>query len=319
MAKAAQDAGLSVDGTVKSMMDLQQKGALISSKVLPHFAKRLRDAAQANGGLEKAMLSNRVAMNRMTTSMQMAADKIFRSGLAEGLTKLFNSTAKMIKDNQPLWESLGKTIGGVLKGISFLIDNVVAPALSAFGSILTAVTDLMGNFSAIALVAFSPTFWGGVFAIMKTGLRGVAVALAPMLFKFTAIATAVLGLVALLEELSEFFSPTGKKTLIGTNFQEQIEPFNEMIDKTMGFFGMLNNNKAVTVPVGSENPLMLKDTVSRPAYTNQSGYGGYQGAQTITVPVNIDGQKVAEVVAETPAMQEAMRKNNSQNTVRGLY
>ncbi len=54
MAKAAQDAGLSTSGTVKEMLELQKQGKLVSSEIIPHFSKRMSEAAKANGGLEAA-------------------------------------------------------------------------------------------------------------------------------------------------------------------------------------------------------------------------------------------------------------------------
>jgi tape measure domain-containing protein len=51
MAESAKDAGLSVSGTMEEMFKLQEQGKLVSSKVLPHFAKNMRLTAAANGGL----------------------------------------------------------------------------------------------------------------------------------------------------------------------------------------------------------------------------------------------------------------------------
>ena len=93
MSKSAKDAGLTLDGSVKSMMALQQTGGLISAKVLPFFAKNMSEAARANGGLENAMNSNRVAMNRFMLSAKEAANTIFTAGLSSGLTEFFNTSA----------------------------------------------------------------------------------------------------------------------------------------------------------------------------------------------------------------------------------
>ncbi len=147
MAKAAKRAGLSVNGTVKEMMELQKNGQLISSKVLPFFAEELSNAARANGGLEKAMLDNRVAMNRMLTAYQMAADTFFKTDVEKGLTEFFNNSADMIKNNEILWKSLGKIVGSTLSGIAKIIKYVVNPFVSAMSSVFNFLTKILNDFS----------------------------------------------------------------------------------------------------------------------------------------------------------------------------
>lgn len=314
MSKAAKDAGLSINGTVKEMMDLQMQGALTSSKVLPHFAKRMREAAAANGGLKKALDSNRVAMNRMTTSFQMAADTFFKSGFSEGLTDFFNTTSKMIKDNEHLWTALGKIVGGVLKGISFVIKNVVAPVVDAFGSILTFITDILQDFSAVALPAFSPAFWVAASKAMKLGFRGVALALSPLLLKFTLISGAVLILIGLLEEVAEFFSPTGKRTLIGTNINALTDSFDGFISK----FGEVLGKVPTTL--GGEIDTQKQQDALKIMYgygyksTNQAQSGfAPPAAIKVEAPIYIDREKIGEAIMDSENAREAVRReiNNS--------
>jgi len=160
MGLAAKDAGLTLDGSVASMMALQQTGGLISEKVLPFFAKRMSEAARANGGLDKAMLSNRVAMNRLGLSFQEAGDLIFKSGFADGLTELFNETAKSVVALKPLWQSLGKIIGSVFSLIS---DGVkyLTPMLISMGAVLKSVTDQIGSGREYLLAMIGPAAWLG--------------------------------------------------------------------------------------------------------------------------------------------------------------
>jgi len=177
MALAAKDAGLTLDGSVASMMALQQTGGLISEKVLPFFAKRMSEAARANGGLDKAMLSNRVAMNRLGLSFQEAGDLIFKSGFAEGLTELFNETAKSVVDLKPLWVSLGRIIGSVFKILSAGL-KAVTPTLKAVGVLLDDLTKLMGDSSFLVPMAAFAGYWAislktmSRFLPMFTGLLG---------------------------------------------------------------------------------------------------------------------------------------------------
>lgn len=158
MAKSAQDAGLTVDGTVKSMMDLQMKGGLISEKVLPHFARNMSAAARANGGLEKAMLSNRVAMNRLMFSFQEAGNIIFKSGFGEGLTELFNAMAESVVKLKPLWEALGKIIGSVF---SLIADGVkwVTPMFVSMGEVLNSITKGLGESYAFLVAMAGPALY----------------------------------------------------------------------------------------------------------------------------------------------------------------
>ena len=85
MAGAAKDAGLSLNGTVKELFKLMEEGKVATNVILPHFSKRMREAAANNGALEKALNSNRVAMNRLMFAAQMASNEIFKAGWAEGL------------------------------------------------------------------------------------------------------------------------------------------------------------------------------------------------------------------------------------------
>lgn len=176
MAKSAGEAGLTVDGTVKSMMELQQKGGLISSKVLPIFAKNMSLAARANGGLDKAMLSNRVAMNRLIFSFQEAANVVFTSGFSKGLTELFNNTAESIVGLKPLWESLGTIIGSIFSMIAKGI-KAVTPTLKAFASVLKSISSALGesyawmlSLTTVATLLFSAVskVGGSKLFLMKT-------------------------------------------------------------------------------------------------------------------------------------------------------
>lgn len=225
MAQSAKDAGLAVDGTVKSMLALQQKGGLISSKVLPKFAENLRAAARNNGGLDKALLSNRISMNQMITSVQMAADTVFNSGWSEGLTDLFKSIGELFKENETFFKSFGKIAGAVFKVLAFVVRNVLNPVLSAFGSILNLITTAMSKFGdwvGIVLVYFARfTPLVGSAIKMMGGFKGVFKMLGSLAKRILLPFTLILGV---LEEIAEFFAPTGKKTALGFNVDDMKMP-----------------------------------------------------------------------------------------------
>ncbi len=309
MSKAAQDAGLSVNGTVAEMMDLQQRGELISTEVLPHFAKRLREAAAANGGLEKAMNSNRVAMNRMTTAFQVASDEFFNSGFGEGLTDMFNSIGKLMKDNSTLWESLGKIVGGVLKALSVVIDEVLNPILSALGSILNLITTTLGDFSGILVAVVAKLGFVGkalewVWSLLSGG-QGIVGALART---FTRLLTPILLVVGALEELAEFFAPTGKKTLIGTNINDIMPDFNKVNDAMVSAQTKMSNDS----PQAAETLKKIYAPRANSSFAGASSYGqAFAGKQVIEVPVYLDGTQIGQAVAETTPVTDAIDRRIS--------
>ncbi len=166
MAKSAKDAGLTMNGTVKEMMDLQMKGGLLSEKVLPHFAKNMREAAAANGALELKLKSNRTAMNRLKTAASLSGDTVFSAKFGEGLTQLFNTLIESLLDLEPLFKGFGRILGSVFKVISVGVD-LITPPLRLVGVILDAITDTLGDFSFLVNGAFGV----GIMAI--TGKLGI--------------------------------------------------------------------------------------------------------------------------------------------------
>jgi len=309
MAKAAMDAGISTDGSVKSLMKLMEEGKVMANDVLPHFSKRLRETAAT--GLDKAMDSNRVAMNRLVNATQIAADTIFTSGWGEGLTVLFNSLAEMIKENETLFTEFGKTMGKVFKGLAWLVENVLDPVFSALGSILHGVNSAMETFgdwvalALIPLIKFSPILgrivkhFGGLRAVM-----GVVAKIATRMFL-----PFYLGL-GVLEEIAEFFSPTGKKTLLRFNINDVANPFKpwlETLDMIMDKLSwILGSSSDATTVTGTTRGVM---PYNHEAFMQPRQQSVFQPPQSpIHVTVDIDGNKVAEAVATKPAMAESMNR-----------
>ncbi|QVV98387.1 hypothetical protein 2017DRC72_0390 [Vibrio phage ICP1] len=310
MALAAKDAGLSTDGTIKSLMKLMEQGKVAADVVMPHFAKRMREAA--SGGLEKALNSNRVAMGRLMNTMQQAGNIIFESGWGEGLTDLFNELAKFFKENSHTWKAIGKTIGGVFKGIAWVVDNILEPAVSALGSVLNGLTELFGNFTAAAGVAFSPVFWAAALAVIRRGLIGVAIAMSPLLLKFGLIATAITFVIGLLEELAEFFAPTGKRTLLGKNINDIAKPIEDLMNKIKELFDFLKvPTHDQPIPAGSvEDARMRMYGGVKPISSLGMGVSGYGASATVSTPVTIqlDSKVIAEAVVTSPVGQEGVKK-----------
>ena len=287
MAQSAKDAGLAVDGTVGSMLALQQKGGLISSKVLPKFAENLRAAARNNGALDKALQSNRVAMNQMMTSVQGAADTVFKSGWSEGLTDLFTAIGELFSENETFFKSFGKIAGTAFKVLAFVVREVLNPVLSALGSIL----NLVGDWGAIVLgyfAKFTPII-GSVINRLG-GFKGVFT----MMFRFaTRMLLPFTLILGVLEEIAEFFAPTGKKTLIGFNINDI-----EMPEMPTWFTDAIAN-KGNSVSNGAGLPSYLT--------TPKVNYGGY-GTQPITVQTDLhmNDEVIATAVSKTNALNSTI-------------
>lgn len=213
MAKSAGEAGLTLNGTVKEMMDLQQKGGLISSKVLPIFAKNMSKAAKANGGLEKAMLSNRVAMNRFMFSVQEAANVVFTSGLSKGLTEFFNAAATSVVELKPLWQSLGTVFGSVFTILSKGI-KAVTPTLKAFGEVLKSITTAMGE--SYAWILTTTTAAGVLFGVISKvgGAKLFAMKTLPILAQITAMLAAIQEVAFWAEEIDNLLFSRNKRGLL---------------------------------------------------------------------------------------------------------
>ncbi|AGH32169.1 hypothetical protein VPHG_00102 [Vibrio phage 11895-B1] len=313
MAKAAQDAGISISGSVKEMMELQQRGELISAKVLPFFAQRMHEAAVANGGLENALNSNRVAMNRMVTSFQMAGDAMFKSGFGEGLTELFNSIGDMISDNMPLWKALGKIVGGVLSGLADVIDTIIAPALSALGSIFHALTKLFGDFSGwIAAIILRFGVFGQIISKVWGVLGGGKSVVGALIRVFSKFLIPIQFALGLLEEIAEFFAPTGKRTLIGTNINKifESEAFNKFTNTVSAFVKGISD-------LPSAQQQQSVDKVQRLNTVKPFSYGTPPPQQiNVTGDVYLDSQLVGQQVMGTEAAKSAIDSRVGDYTMR---
>lgn len=305
MAKSAGEAGLTVDGTVKSMMELQQKGGLISSKVLPIFAKNMSKAAQANGGLEKAMLSNRVAMNRFMFSVQEAANVVFTSGLSEGLTEFFNAAATSVVELKPLWQSLGTVFGSVFSILSKGI-KAVTPTLKAFGEVLKSITTAMGE--SYAWILTTTTAAGVLFGVIQKvgGAKLFAMRTLPILGQITLLLSAIQEAAFWAEELDNLLfsrnkrgllydAATGKSNVVGGYATGMVNTINN--SPTGWAWDMLTKSGLISSPTQLQNQLKLL----------QSGAVSVSEQQKIIVEITADAQQMGIGVAKSPAITSAMQ------------
>lgn len=276
MAKAAQDAGLTINGTVAELNDLMQKGKVYSDKILPYFAKRLREFANANGALEAKLKSNRVAMGRMISTYQIAAADFFQSGYGEGLTETFNALADTIGDLGPMFRVLSKIIGAMFKAFAFGLKLVSAP-LNFFFTQIEKVTDIFGDWI-ITIPAGLGLIYLALTRITKAAaLFGIAInaGFLPILLTLTAVVGALM-------VIEDFFR----------SFDSKYDTVLKRVGNTLSDFkyrGFSWGNEAM-VPPPSSGPT-------------------YQPAPTVNVGtqnININGAQDPKAVAREVAAYQAM-------------
>ncbi|EMG7904215.1 tape measure protein [Enterobacter hormaechei] len=106
------------DLTEKDLMDMMKNGELLAKDILPLVGDEFKAAAQKGGAFEKSLKSNRVAMMRLRTTMQLAQKNFFDSGFGSQLTDTFNGLTDAIDSNQDAFKTLGAIAGNVIKGFT---------------------------------------------------------------------------------------------------------------------------------------------------------------------------------------------------------
>lgn len=106
------------DLTEKDLMAMLKNGELLAKDILPLVGDEFKAAAQKGGAFEKSLKSNRVAMMRLRTTLQLAQKNFFDSGFGSELTNTFNGLTDAIDNNQNAFKSLGEIAGNVMKGFS---------------------------------------------------------------------------------------------------------------------------------------------------------------------------------------------------------
>lgn len=104
------------DLTEKDLMAMMKNGELLAKDILPLVGDEFKDAARKGGAFEKSLKSNRVAMMRLQTTMQLAQKNFFDAGFGKSLTDAFNGVTDAINSNQSAFSSLGEVSGKVIDG-----------------------------------------------------------------------------------------------------------------------------------------------------------------------------------------------------------
>lgn len=284
MAKAAGNVGLTLNGTVKEMLALQQTGGLISSKVLPEFGRLMSKAARNNEGLEKALLSNRVAMNRFMFAIQEAADTFFKSGFSEGLTKFFNTSAESIRKLEPLWKGLGRILGSIFTALAAGIERVT-PMFVLFGEAIDSVTDALGNSYAAVALLFSP--------LALKGIKTFGTLFGRVLLPVIAVANAIEKTAFWLEEIMNVF--TGNKVGVLFDPRKDQSRISQVMENLTPDIKAQIAGVAKLTGSGVSNTMAARPNLS-------SGFNSQQQQQPVQLnaTVNLDGAKVGQMILENP-------------------
>lgn len=122
--KATQEAFGDTSIDVAKMMDMMQKGELKAAKVMPFVAKYYAEAARKGGALDKALDSNRVAMQRLQQTWVNFQNSIFEGGFGDQMTRVFRDLSTILSSNGELATNLGAFFGSVIEGFWDMVTEV---------------------------------------------------------------------------------------------------------------------------------------------------------------------------------------------------
>lgn len=248
LAEAAHRAGETTTNQVSALEELMKRGKALPDKILPAFSKVAKEFARNNGALEKSLKTNRIALNRLTTSFKDLQNIFFKSGFGEGLTALFNNLALSLQDLNPMARTFGKIFSGAIKAISFAI-RVGSSILGGFFSLAEKV---FGNsfgewFGAAGATAL------GILAIGKLtlALKGMGASLivinAELLLMMRRITMMIVPLLALEDVMA---SVSNKRSVIGNASKTVEGDFHGAFEKARNY-----------TPLGLNTPSALMNII----------------------------------------------------------
>lgn len=163
LGKAAQDAGLSVNGTVAELSDLMKKGEVTAEDIMPFFAKRMQEAAERGGALEESMNSTAASIGRFQTAVWDANRVFNQSGFDKAVGDLFDRMTTAVSRSDPTWTILGKSMAVLGDSLETVVE-----AFGYMGEHLSgALLDKAGNFTEEAQMM------AGALLVLSSRLRTV--------------------------------------------------------------------------------------------------------------------------------------------------
>lgn len=135
-----------------------ERGELLASETLPKVAKEMARSARAGGALAQAMQSNRAAMGRMKTQWQLFTDAMFKAGIGDLMTELFDTASNALVALRPL---------------AVFISSTLSNAISTATKPIRVLVDALARLSEMAGVTFPDKFSATGGQIIGT-LAGIA-------------------------------------------------------------------------------------------------------------------------------------------------
>lgn len=155
MARAAKDAGLTMNGTEAELFKMMEQGKVLAKDILPAFAKQLRQTAHDGGALTHALDNNlSVAIGKATFNLQQMSNAIFTGGLKDSLKLVLDNFNLLAPKTKDLAFLLGKTLGGAVTAVTmpFVLFGAALADVWTLTKKITGVNDEMGK-SLLALAA----------------------------------------------------------------------------------------------------------------------------------------------------------------------
>lgn len=172
LAKAAQNANLTKNGTVKEFGDLMQKGNADPKKILPELGKLMKELSERNNAYAKSLETTRVAQGRMNAEFEDSVVIFARGGFDKGMGHFFNTMASSMKDAAPMIEALGGAFEILIRPL-----NAAIRLIGALGAVWPQLAEAFGMTGkqlaalSVAIGVFMLPFGGFIVAL---GLAALA-------------------------------------------------------------------------------------------------------------------------------------------------
>ncbi len=168
--------------SVEELNKMLENGEVISKDALPKLRVEVLKFAEANGALDKAVNSNLANQERLANAWFFFKANIAESGFMDTMTQVFVDLASSLRNNK----ELATTVGQIFTWLARVVKAVAS-----------VVQDLF------TLFAVLPTHWKIIVGLLAISL-----------FHFSRLATVVVTVVAVLEDLFNFLK--GEESVFGT-------------------------------------------------------------------------------------------------------
>lgn len=125
----------------KELFKMMEDGQVLAHEIFPAVGAEMRKIANQAGALDAKLKTTRVAQGRLNNAWEQFADLIFKSGLNEGLARLFNSLAEWMNKNSGFAMHLGSTLNVVFSLLSMIV-KILTPAFEVLSVIMEVINKL---------------------------------------------------------------------------------------------------------------------------------------------------------------------------------